>query len=102
MNGQAVDVTQAVDARQSRTPTATHVSQTRIHGVEEAQLVYTVWRYRPGLWSRLSGNDNAIRFYDVYVLMRCPVADFKQALDTERKWDANPELTRPSLNVEKK
>ena len=96
------DIKQSVDDRQTRTPTATHVSQTRIHGVEEAELVYTVWRYRPGLWSRLSGNDNAVRYYDVYVLMRCPVENFQQALDADRKWDANPELTRPSLNVEKK
>lgn len=96
------DIAQGVDDRQTRTPSATHVSQTRLHGVEEAQIVYTVWRYRPGLWSRLSGTDNAVRFYDVYVLLRCPVAAFQDALENERKWDKNAELTRPSLNVEKK
>jgi len=102
MNGGAVDVAQEVDARKSRKPSATHVSQTRLHGVEEAQLIYTVWRYRPGLWSRLFGDDNAVRFYDIYVLLRCPVADFEKALETERKWDANPELTRPAMNVDRK
>ena len=51
---------------------------------------------------RCLGDDNAVRFYDVYVLLRCPVADFKEALATDRKWDAGTELTRPSLNAEKK
>lgn len=101
-SGKAVDVSQAVDARKTRTPQATHVSQTRIHGVDEAMLTYTVWRYRPGLWSRMFGNDTAVRFYDVYVLLRCPVAEFESAVKTERKWDEQAELTRPSLNAEKK
>ncbi len=101
-SGKAIDVTQAAETRKTRSPQATHVSQTRLHGVDEDQLSYTVWRYRPGLWSRMFGNDTAVRFYDVYVLMRCPVAEFDSAVKTERKWDENAELTRPSLNAEKK
>ena len=101
-SGKDVDISQAVDARKTRTPQETHVSQTRIHGVEENTLTYTVWRYRPGLWSRMFGNDTAMRFYDVYVLMRCPVSEFEGAVKNERKWDESAELTRPSLNAEKK
>lgn len=101
-SGKAVDIRQSVDARKTRTPQATHVSQTRIHGVDEEQMVYTVWRYRPGLWSRMFGNDTAMRFYDIYVLLRCPIAEFESAVKNEHKWDENAELIRPSLSAEKK
>jgi hypothetical protein len=84
-SGKSVDVTQAVEARKNQTPQATHVSQTRIHGIEASQLAYSIWRYRPGLWSRLFGNDNAVRYYDVYVLIRCPLAEFENAVKTEKR-----------------
>lgn len=102
MNSKDVDMNRALEARKSRTPQSTHVSQTRIHGIEANQLNYTVWCYTPGLWSRWFGNDTLTRFYDVYVLVRCPHEDFDNAVKADRKWDDAAELTRPSLTPEKK
>ncbi len=98
----AVDITQAMEARKSRSPQSTHISQTRIHGIEASLLNYTVWCYTPGLWSRWFGNDTLMRFYDVYVLVRCPRDEFENALKTDKQWDNAAELTRPSLTPEKK
>ncbi|MEI8351773.1 MAG: hypothetical protein WCG36_05610, partial [bacterium] len=66
---------------------ATHTTQTRLHDVEQTLLTYTVWQYGPSLWARYWDGDTALRFYDVYVLMRCPREEFDAALKKERVAD---------------
>jgi hypothetical protein len=101
-SGAAVSAGQTVEARRSRTPHATHVSQTRIHGIESSLVGYTVWYYTPGVWSRMFDADTAVRYYDVYVLIRCPRAEFENAVKTDKKWDDAAELVRPSSLSDKK
>jgi hypothetical protein len=83
----AVRVSNRVDSKNTRNPQSTHVSQTRLHQIDEAILTYSVWQYGPSWWARMWHGDTAIRFYDVYVLMRCPKHEFDAALEKERKMD---------------
>lgn len=84
----AVSTGSKVETRKTRNPQATHVSQTRLHGMDEAQLCYSVWQYGPSLWAKMIYGDTAVRFYDVYVLMRCPRIEFDRAIRAELQQDA--------------
>lgn len=79
----AVSAGSKVETKKTRNPQATHVSQTRLHGMDEFQLCYSVWQFGPSLWAKTIYGDTAVRFYDVYVLMRCPRAEFERALRSE-------------------
>jgi len=88
----AVDrISSSVDSKKTNSPQATHATQTRLHEVEQAQLKYAVWHYQPSMLARLFGGDTAVRFYDVYVLMRLPKSEFDSAVHTEKKLDTVPE-----------
>lgn len=84
----AVGTSSKVETKKTRTPQATHVSQTRLHGMDEFQLSYTVWQYGPSLWAKMIYGDTSVRFYDVYVLMRCPKTEFERALRLESELEA--------------
>ncbi len=79
----AVSTGSKVETKKTRNPQANHVSQTRLHGMDEFKLSYTVWQYGPSLWAKMIYGDTAVRFYDVYVLMRCPKTEFTRALRLE-------------------
>jgi hypothetical protein len=83
----AVQTSSKVETKTTLTPKATHTTQTRLHDVEQTLLTYTVWQYGPSLWARYWDGDTALRFYDVYVLMRCPREEFDAALKKERVAD---------------
>lgn len=87
----AVRVGNNLDSKNTRNPQATHTSQTRLHEIEEAIVTYSVWQYGPSWWARMWYGDTAIRFYDVYVLLRCPKKEFETVLEKERKLDGIPE-----------
>jgi hypothetical protein len=89
----AVQTSSRLDSKNTRTPQATHTSQTRLHQMDEALLTYSVWQYGPSWWARMWYGDTAIRFYDVYVLMRCPKSEFDTVLETERKLDGFPDAS---------
>ncbi len=86
----AVGTDSKVETKKTRNPQAVHVSQTRLHGMDEFQLCYSVWQYGPSLWSKMIYGDTAVRFYDVYVLMRCPKAEFDRALRSELDQENGP------------
>jgi len=83
----AVQTSGKVESKTTMNPKATHTTQTRLHGVDEAALTYTVWQFGPSFWARYWDGDTALRFYDVYVLMRCPRAEFEAAVRKERTAD---------------
>lgn len=83
----AVQTSGKVEAKTTLTPQATHTSQIRLHDVDQAQISYTIWQHGPSLWARMWHGDTALRFYDVYVLMRCPKPEFEAALKKERTND---------------
>lgn len=80
----AVQNSGKVETKTTLTPKAMHTTQTRLHDVDQALLCYTVWQYGPSLWARYWNGDTALRFYDVYVLMRCPKSEFESVLKKER------------------
>ena len=86
----AVDTSSKVETKKTRTPQATHSSQTRLHGMDEHILCYSVWQYGPSFWAKFIYGDTAVRFYDVYVLMRCPKTEFNRALQAELEQDSPP------------
>jgi len=83
----AVQTTSKVESKTTLTPQSTHTSQIRLHDVDQALICYTVWQYGPSFWARCWYGDTALRFYDVYVIMRCPKAEFEAALKKERTSD---------------
>ncbi len=83
----AVRNTGKVETKTTLTPKALHTTQTRLHDVDQALLTYTVWQYGPSLWARYWDGDTALRFYDVYILMRCPRSEFDAAVKKERTAD---------------
>ena len=83
----AVDTRSKLESKKTRNPEATHTSQTRLHGMDETLLCYSVWQYGPSMWAKWIYGDTAIRFYDVYVLMRCPKTEFERAMRTELEQD---------------
>jgi len=87
----AVDVEGRVESKTTLSPQATHTTQIRLHEVDQALLCYTVWQYGPSWWARFWYGDTAIRFYDVYVLMRCPKTEFEAALQRDRSTEVVPE-----------
>ncbi|MEI7879400.1 MAG: hypothetical protein WCI95_00865 [bacterium] len=84
----AVQTIGKVESKTTLTPQATHTTQIRLHDVDQALICYTVWQYGPSLWARTWYGDTALRFYDVYVIMRCPKAEFEAALKKERLADS--------------
>ena len=80
----AVQNSSKVETKTTLTPQATHTTQIRLHDVDQALICYTVWQYGPSFWARSWYGDTALRFYDVYVLMRCPKTEFEAALKKER------------------
>lgn len=90
----AVDTSNTSESKQTRSPQARHVTQTRLHEMDQAVLSYTVWQYGPSFWAKYIYGDTAIRFYDVYVLMQCPKTEFNAVLQLERKLDALPDTIR--------
>jgi hypothetical protein len=92
----AVAVEGKVESKTTLTPQATHTTQIRLHDVDQALLCYTVWQYGPSWWARFWYGDTALRFFDVYVLMRCPRAEFEAALKRERSLDpvVEPVITK--------
>lgn len=91
----AVSTSSKVETKKTRNPQATHVSQVRLHGMDELQVSYSVWQYGPSLWAKMIYGDTAMRFYDVYVLMRCPRPEFERALRLESEQEA-PAVTGPA------
>lgn len=83
----AVQTTGKVESKTTLTPQATHTTQIRLHDVDQALICYTIWQYGPSWWARTWEGDTALRFYDVYVLMRCPKIEFEAALKRERATD---------------
>ena len=83
----AVQTSNKVESKTTLNPVARHTSQTRLHDVDQALLCYTVWQYGPSMWARYWNGDTALRFYDVYVLLKCPRAEFEDALKKERSAD---------------
>lgn len=83
----AVSAHGKVETKTTLTPQATHTTQIRLHDVDQSILCYTVWQYGPSLWARYWDGDTALRFYDVYVLMRCPKIEFDAAIRKERSAD---------------
>lgn len=83
----AVQTSGKVEAKTTLTPQATHTTQIRLHDVDQALISYTIWQHGPSLWAKMWYGDTALRFYDVYVLMRCPKAEFEAALKKERTTD---------------
>ncbi|MEI6166957.1 MAG: hypothetical protein WCS52_07160 [bacterium] len=83
----AVQTTSKVESKTTLTPQATHTTQIRLHDVDQALICYTIWQYGPSWWARTWEGDTALRFYDVYVLMRCPKTEFEAALKRERSSD---------------
>ena len=93
----AVDrINSSRDTKETTSPQATHVSQTRIHQIDEAILSYSVWQYGPSLLDRFFHGDTAVRFYDIYVLMRCPKVEFDTAVEAEKALDQNPAVIKNS------
>jgi hypothetical protein len=92
----AVQTNRGVDSKNTRSPAAMHVSQTRIHGIDQAMLSYSVWQYGPSWWARLCYGDTALRFYDVYVLIRCPMDEFEHAVQMERQADGTAGALAPA------
>ena len=93
----AVRAHNSLDSKSTRTPEATHTSQTRLHGIDQELLSYSVWQYGPSWWARMWYGDTALRFYDVYVLLRCPRDEFEAAMAKERKVDALSESAVPEM-----
>ncbi len=91
----AVSARGKVETKTTLTPQATHTTQIRLHDVDQAILCYTVWQYGPSLWARYWNGDTALRFYDIYVLMRCPKIEFDAAIRKERTADGY-ELPAPA------
>jgi hypothetical protein len=83
----AVQTSNKVESKTTLTPKAMHTTQTRLHDVDQALLCYTVWQYGPSMWARYWNGDTALRFYDVYVLMKCPKVEFDTVLKKERNAD---------------
>ena len=83
----AVQTSGKLESKTTLSPKATHTTQTRLHDVDQAQLTYTVWQYGPSFWARFWYGDTALRFYDVYILMRCPREEFDAAVRKERAVD---------------
>jgi len=83
----AVQTSNKVESKTTLSPKAMHTTQTRLHDVDQALLCYTVWQYGPSMWARYWNGDTALRFYDVYVLLKCPKAEFEDALKKERSAD---------------
>lgn len=83
----AIQTSNKVETKTTLTPQATHTTQIRLHDVDQALICYTVWQYGPSFWARSWYGDTALRFYDVYVLMRCPKTEFEAALKKERTND---------------
>ena len=83
----AVQTSNKVETKTTLTPKAMHITQTRLHDVDQTLLSYTVWQYGPSLWARYWDGDTALRFYDIYILMRCPRVEFESALKKERTAD---------------
>lgn len=90
----AVDTSSGAESKQTRNPQARHVTQTRLHEMDQALLSYTVWQYNPSFWAKYIYGDTVIRFYDVYVLMQCPRTEINAVLQLERKLDALPDTIR--------
>ena len=86
-SGATVQTSGKVDSKTTLTPQATHTTLIRLHDVDQALLCYTVWQYGPSMWARYWDGDTALRFYDIYVLMRCPKAEFDAAVRKERTSD---------------
>ena len=91
----AVRAHNTLESKNTRTPEATHVSQTRLHGIDQELLSYSVWQYGPSWWARTWYGDTALRFYDVYVLLRCPRDEFEAAMDKERRNDTSTDSMVP-------
>ena len=83
----AVQSSGKVETKTTLTPKAMHTTQTRLHDVDQAMLSYTVWQYGPSFWARYWDGDTALRFYDIYILMRCPREEFEAAVRKERTVD---------------
>jgi hypothetical protein len=83
----AVQTSSKVESKTTLSPKAMHTTQTRLHDVDQALLCYTVWQYGPSMWARYWNGDTALRFYDVYVLLKCPKAEFDNVLKKERSAD---------------
>ncbi|MEI6787392.1 MAG: hypothetical protein WCL49_02820 [bacterium] len=83
----AVQTSNKVESKTTLSPKAIHTTQTRLHDVDQALLCYTVWQYGPSMWARYWNGDTALRFYDVYVLLKCPKAEFDNVLKKERNAD---------------
>ena len=83
----AVQSSGKVETKTTLTPKAMHTTQTRLHDVDQALLSYTVWQYGPSFWARYWDGDTALRFYDIYILMRCPREEFEAAVRKERTVD---------------
>lgn len=83
----AVQTSNKVESKTTLSPKAMHTTQTRLHDVDQALLCYTVWQYGPSMWARYWNGDTALRFYDVYVLLKCPKAEFDNVLKKERSAD---------------
>ena len=83
----AVQTSGKVETKTTLTPKAMHTTQTRLHDVDQAILCYSVWQYGPSFWARYWNGDTALRFYDVYILMRCPREEFEAAIRKERVAD---------------
>jgi hypothetical protein len=86
----AADSSSKHESKKTRNPQATHTSQTRLHGMDEVILCYSVWQYGPSTWAKMIYGDTAVRFYDVYVLMRCPKAEYERAVRAELEQDSQP------------
>ena len=86
-SGATVQTSGKVDSKTTLTPQATHTTLIRLHDVDQALLCYPVWQYGPSMWARYWDGDTALRFYDIYVLMRCPKAEFDAAVRKERTSD---------------
>jgi hypothetical protein len=84
----AVNSGNKLESKKTRNPAATHTSQTRLHGMDEVILCYSVWQYGPSMWAKWFYGDTAVRFYDVYVLMRCPKPEFERAMRAELEQDS--------------
>ena len=83
----AVQTSGKVETKTTLTPKAVHTTQTRLHDVDQSLLSYTVWQYGPSFWARMWDGDTSLRFYDVYILMRCPREEFDAAVHKERVAD---------------
>ena len=94
----AVQTNGKLESKTTMTPKAIHTTQIHLHDVDQALLSYTVWQYGPSMWARYWDGDTALRFYDVYVMVRCPRSEFDAALKKERISDGY-ELTPTPTSV---